>query len=49
LRAAVCRRSCGIRPGQPAFVHAALNVLVRVVMLLLSTFRFARLNTHGAD
>jgi hypothetical protein len=37
----------GIRPGQPAFVQAALNVLRNVVIRFPFTFRFDRLNTHG--
>lgn len=47
LRTAVRRKSCGIRPGQPAFVHAALNALINVVMRLPFTVRFERLNTQG--
>src|SRR5262245_25534195 len=47
LRTAVRRRSCGIRPGQPAFAHAALNAFTNVVMRRPFTLRFERLNTHG--
>jgi hypothetical protein len=36
-----------MRPGQPAFVLAALNALMKVVIRLPFTLRFDRLNTHG--
>jgi hypothetical protein len=48
FRTAVRRKSCGIRPGQPAFVHAAaLNALIKVVIRLPFTLRFERLKTQG--
>ena len=47
LRTAVRRRSCGIRPAQPAFLQAALNGLMKVVIRLPFRLRFDPLNTQG--
>src|SRR5437773_328523 len=47
LRTAVRRRSCGMRPGDPAFSHAFLHAFVKRVIRLPLTFLPVRWNTGG--